>query len=50
MRGIFLSKRRCPIKWGMTESKSGMISRRYDRSCTFFNGTSGGISNQRGIS
>ena len=39
MRGIFLSKRRCPIKWGMTESKSGMTSRRYDRSCTFFNGT-----------
>ena len=39
MRGIFLSKRRCPIKWGMTEFKSGMTSRRYDRSCTFFNGT-----------
>ena len=39
MRGVFLP-RRCPIKWGMTESKSCMTSRRYDRSCTFFNGTS----------
>ena len=40
MRGIFLSKRRCPIKWGMTESKSGMTNCGHDRSRAFFNGTS----------